>query len=175
MRLEGFVGDLPAKSGPLCVVLEPDISLVKARPRTYFPMKAAWLTARMNMVMGMGLVVLHIQGRLATPVMVDTKKHAGCLVSVYRFVNKQIQKTPQEMSDLEAEFKQSQGASALATLDLLQENWQCLLAKGAQKIFTIPMLEGLLTIACVPQGFLICTAHFESRMQRELDILNYRT
>lgn len=47
-------------------------------------------------------------------------KHGGCVVSDYRVVNKQIQNVPGILPDFEAEMDRLPGASALATMGLLQ-------------------------------------------------------
>lgn len=118
-------GGLPAKAEPLRLVLELDAKSIKAQSCTYCPVKAAWLAAWMSERIGMGFVVLHAQGTWATPTMMVTKEHGGCLVGDYRVVNKQIQQVQGVKPDLEAEIDRSREVSALATLDVLQGYWHC--------------------------------------------------
>lgn len=120
-------GDPPANVEPQRVVLEPDARPVKARPRVCSPVKTAWLAARMAMLIGMELVTLCMQGVWPSSAMAVTKKHRGCLVCDCGVVNKQMQRDTEVMLNPEAETGRLRGASAWATLDLLQVYWRCLL------------------------------------------------
>ena len=168
-------GDPPAKVEPMRVVLKPNAQPVKARPRGYPPAKAAWLVACVTTLMSLGFVFRNMQAVWASPAMAAPKKQGYRLVSDYRAVNKQIEKVPGIMPDLEAELGRLRGAGAFATLDFLQCYWQCPSAAEAQEIFTIATPQGLFTPTRVPQGVLNATAYFQATLQRELEGLNCMT
>lgn len=68
------------------------------------------------------MIFLNIQAVWASPVIVVSKQYRYHLVSCYRAVNKQIEKLPGVLADVEAEM-------GFATLHLFQDYCQYTLAK----------------------------------------------
>lgn len=66
------------------------------------------------------------------------------------------------MPDLEAEMERLRGASALATLDLLQGYWRCPLAQNIQNVLTAATLKELSTLTRVPRRILNARAYFQA-------------
>lgn len=96
----------------------------------------------MTTLIGVELVVLRTQGVWVIQAMTVTKKYGDCLVSDYRSANKQIQKVPGVIQDLEAEMERLLRASASVTSDLLQGYWQYPLAEEAKVVISRLPREG---------------------------------
>ena len=80
------------------------------------------------------------------------------LVSDYKAVNAQVEKSPGVMPNHESGMRDLLGARFFGKLDLLQGYWQMPLAEEAQEIFTIATPSGLFIPRRVPQGVLNATA-----------------
>lgn len=74
-------------------------------------MKAAWLAARMAMLMGMGFIVLHMQVVRAGPVIAVLNEHRHRVMSDYHAVNKRVKKVKGVMPDLVAKTAHMREAS----------------------------------------------------------------
>ena len=157
-------GDSPARVEPMRVPLKPGASAVKAAPRRYTPVKSTWLAACMTALLAFGLVVRNLQAVWASPAMAVPKKDSFRLVSDYKAVNEQVEKSPGVMPNQESDMTDLLSARFFGKLDLLQGYWQMPLAEEAREIFTITTPEGLFTPTRVPQGVLNATAYFQGVM-----------
>ncbi|CAB1096113.1 unnamed protein product [Ectocarpus sp. CCAP 1310/34] len=165
-------GDPPANVEPLRVTLKPGALPVKARPRTYNPIKTAWLAGCMASPVVLGLVFLNMQAVSASAAMATPKKGGYRLLSDFRAANNQVEKVPGVMPNPEASMAQFSATKFHGSLDLLRAYCQRPLSPEAQKIFTIATPRGLHTPKRVPQGILNATSYFQATLSRILEGLN---
>ena len=86
------------------------------------------------------------------------------LVSNYKAVDEQVEKSLVVMPNQEADIGDLLSARFFGKLYLLQVYWQMPLAEEAREIFTITTPIGLFTLTRVPQGVLNATAYFQGVM-----------
>ena len=165
-------GDPPARVEPMRVQLKPGATTVKAKPRRYDPGKSSWLASCMAALMAFGLVFINVQAVWSSPAMAVPKGDSFRLVSDYKAVNEQVEKSPGVMPNQESDMLDLLSAKFFGKLDLLQGYWQMPLAEEAQEIFTITTPFGMYTPRRVPQGVLNATAYFQGIMAGVLDGLN---
>ena len=95
--------------------------------------------------MAFGLVFQNLQAVWSSPAMAVPTKDSFCLVSDYKVVNEQVEKSPGVMRNQEADMFDLLSARFFGKLDLLQGYWQMPLAEAAREI-----LRSLLRLACSP-------------------------
>ena len=76
------------------VQLKPGATTVKAKPRRYDPGKSSWLASCMAALMAFGLVFINVQAVWSSPAMAVPKGDSFRLVSDYKAVNEQVEKSP---------------------------------------------------------------------------------
>ena len=86
------------------VQLKPGASTVKAKPRRYDAVKTSWLASCVAALLAFGLVFWNLQGVWSSPVMTVPKKDSFRLVSDYKAVNDQVEKSPGVMPNQEADM-----------------------------------------------------------------------
>ena len=77
---------------------------MKARPRRYDPVKTGWLASCIAALVAFGLIVWNIQVVWASPAMAVPKNNSFRLVSDFKAVNEQVEKSPGVMPNQEAEM-----------------------------------------------------------------------
>ena len=169
-------GDPPAKVPPMKVTLKPGATPVKARVRSYNPDKTNWLTTCLAALVAMGLMYFNPQAVWASAIMATPKKAGAKLtyrmVGDYRAANRQIEKSPGPMPDLEASMQRLSQASCYGSLDMLQGYWLMPLDPEAQEIFTMVGPGGLYSPTRAPQGVLNATSYYQGTMTDVLHGLN---
>ena len=96
--------------------------------------------------------------------MAVAKKDSFGLVSDYKAVNEQVDKSPGVMPNQEADMVDLLSVRFFGNLDCLQGYWRMPLEEEAREIFAITTPLGLFTPTRVPQGFLKATAYFQGVM-----------
>ena len=124
----------------------------------------SWLASCVAALLAFGLVFRNLQAVWSSPAMAVPKKDSFRLVSDYKAVNEQVEKSPGVMPNQEADMVDLLSARFFGKLDLLQGYWQMPLAEEAREIFTITTSLGLFTPTRVSQGVLNATAYFQGVM-----------
>ncbi|CAB1109830.1 unnamed protein product [Ectocarpus sp. CCAP 1310/34] len=172
----GVRGDPPANVPPMTVKLKTGAKPVKARLRTYNPDKTKWLTTCLAALVALGLVYVNLQAIWASAIMLTPKRSGDKVtyrfVGDFRAVNRQIEKSPGPMPDLEADMQRLSRATCYGSLDMLQGYWGMPLAPEAQEIFTMIGPGGLYSPERVPQGVLNATSYYQGTMNSILHDLN---
>ena len=127
------------------VQLKPGTSAVKAKPRRYDPVKSSWLASCVAALLAFGLVFRNLQVVWSSPAMAVPKQDSFRLMSDYKAVNEQVEKSPGVMPNQEADMVDLLSARFFGELDLLQGYWQMPLAEEAREILRSP-----LRLACSP-------------------------
>ena len=127
-------GDPPARVEPMRVQLKPGASAVKAKPRRYDPVKTSWLASCVAALLAFGLVFRNLQAVWSSPAMAVPKKDSFRLVSDYKAVNEQVEKSPGVMPNQEADMVDLLSARFFDKSDLLQGYWQMPLAEEAREM-----------------------------------------
>ena len=94
-------------------------------------MKTRWLALCVAALLAFGLVFRNLQAVSSSPAMAVPKKDSFCLVSDYKAVNEQVEKSPGVMPNQEADMVDLLSARFFGKLDLLQGYWQMSLAEEA--------------------------------------------
>ena len=93
-------GDPPARLEPMRVQPKPEASAVKTKPKRYDPVKTNWMASGVVALLAFGLVLRNLQAVWSSPAMEVPKKDWFRLVSDYKTVNEQVEKSPGVMPNL---------------------------------------------------------------------------
>ena len=96
---------------------------MKAKPRRHDPVKSSSLASCVAALLSFGLVVRNLQAVWSSPAMAVPKKDSFRLVSDFKAVNEQVEKSPGVMSNQEADMVDVLSARFFGRLDLLQGYW----------------------------------------------------
>ena len=138
-------GDPPARMEPMRVQLKPGSSAVKAKPRRYDPVKTSWLASCVSALLAFGLVFQN-QAVWSSPAMAVPKKDSFRLVSDYKAVNEQMEKSPGVMPNQEADMVDLLSARFLVSWTSSKATGRCLWRRRR-----VRFLRSLLCLACSPQ------------------------
>ena len=127
-------------------------------------MKTSWLASCVAALLAFGLVFQNLQAVWFSPAMAVPKKDSFRLVSGYKAVREQVEKSPGVMPIQEADMVNLLSARFFGKLDLFQGNWQMPWVEEALEIFTIATPLDSFTPTRVPQGVLNAAAFFQGVM-----------
>ena len=95
--------------------------------------------------MAFGLVFRNLQAVWSSPAMAVPKKDSFRLVSDYKAVNEQVEKSPGVMPNQEADMVDRLSARFFGKLDVVQGYWQMIWRRRR-----VRLLRSLLRLACSP-------------------------
>ena len=104
--------DPPTRVEPMRVQRKPGASAVKANPKRYDPVKTSWLASCVAALLACRPVFRNLQAVWFSPAMAVPKKASFRLVSDYKEVNEQVEKSPGVTPNQEADM-----------VDLLSATW----------------------------------------------------
>ena len=108
-------------------------------------MKTSWLASCVAALLAFGLVFLNLQAVWSSPAMAVPKQHSFRLVSGYKAVKQQVEKSPGVMPNQEADMVNLLSARFLVSWTSSKATGRCL---GWRR--RVRFLRSLLRMACSP-------------------------